>query len=523
MRYLTKICDQIVALLSAEQTASMVWRDENSDNESVDDDIGESDRLFIFGVEKTNEQEEGAVSRPGFQMNSCHISHYIPPDGCPIDPSMFVPRLLRGETAQGILTATYVQRQTRSETLGHRSISKLHLTQLLNDNAVVISEALDEKAIDILVESAFWKLFPAQCEMWKSTKKNVCEKFKKEANERAETACKDLANREDSLQRALRESVVDTVMKLFPSIGRDSLASRLRPDGDSDLAHETTDQVLVDDLRLLYPGFDSIYRKHTHNKFDNVKANDFKALKERLLLLRHLLGKNKDLGPEKRTELIRALLSEGNLHEAQKMLPNSDKKKETGIISAGWRIFKAIAGGQSSTESEEDALKKEMRKIASALSDSEFLAGLKGSIDHEDINSAIDEAETLAHTFLSSSIDTTVKKMTHDVLYMQQDSCEKEIKKETQTKEARVLSDALVEFIRDLNAKSAGRRNSVLYLDSVERSGKYSYSYSPDYNVSGRKEAPEEPKFEFWIHLMDYQAKINTTYSQIPSISRVPL
>src|ERR1700761_8398756 len=146
------------------------------------------------------------------------------------------------------------------------------------------------------------------------------------------------------------------------------------------------DQVRVDNLRLVYPTFDNIYRWHVENKFDNVKGTDFKSLKERLLLLRHLLGKNQDLDPEKRTELIRALLSEGNLHEAQKMLPNSEKKQEsgTGIVRKGGRFERAITGGQSSTESDEEALKKEMKKIASTLSDPEFLLGLK-SIDIEDV------------------------------------------------------------------------------------------------------------------------------------------
>ena len=31
-------------------------------------DAGDSDRLFTFEVAKTNEQEESAVSRPGFQV-----------------------------------------------------------------------------------------------------------------------------------------------------------------------------------------------------------------------------------------------------------------------------------------------------------------------------------------------------------------------------------------------------------------------------------------------------------------------
>jgi hypothetical protein len=216
------------------------------------------------------------------------------------------------------------------------------------------------------------------------------------------------------------------------------------------------DQVSVDDLRLVYSGFDRIYQKHVENKFDNIKGSDFKSLKERLLILRHLLVNNQDLDPEKRAELIRALLSDGNIHEAQKVLPNADKKKESGIIAKAWRI---ISGGQSSAESEKEVLKKEMKKIASNLSDSQFLLGLK-SIDIEDLQPAIQEAETLAHTSLSSSIDSTVQKLTHDVLRMQQDNCEAEIRKEIHAKEARALNDALLSFIRDLNAKSAGRKAS---------------------------------------------------------------
>jgi hypothetical protein len=85
-----------------------------------------------------------------------------------------------------------------------------------NENAVVLSEALDEKAIDILVDLTFWRLFPQQCDSWKATKKDAREKFKKESAERSEVACRDLTSREDSLRRALRESVVDDVMKSFP-------------------------------------------------------------------------------------------------------------------------------------------------------------------------------------------------------------------------------------------------------------------------------------------------------------------
>jgi len=75
-RYLTKICDQVVALLSAEHSATIVWGDEDDEDENMDADAGNDDRLYTFEVAKRNEQEESASSRPGFQViTSASIRH----------------------------------------------------------------------------------------------------------------------------------------------------------------------------------------------------------------------------------------------------------------------------------------------------------------------------------------------------------------------------------------------------------------------------------------------------------------
>ena len=228
------------------------------------------------------------------------------------------------------------------------------------------------------------------------------------------------------------------------------------------------DHVQIDNIRRIYPGFDRIYQRHLENKFNAVKGSDFRFLKERLLLVQHLLNKNQDLDHEKRAELIHALFSEGNLHEAQKMLPNSNKKKDTGLITKSFRILQPLFGGQSSTDSEAESLKIEMKKIASALSDSEFLLGLK-NIEIDGLQPVIQEALMLAYTSLSSSIDDIVKKMTQDVVHMQQESCKKKIQKAIQAQEARALSDSLINFIRDLNAKSTGRKKSYVRALLVPR------------------------------------------------------
>ena len=133
--------------MSAEHSASIVWGDDDDDTESVDIDAGDGNRLFTYEVAKRHEQEESAVSRPGFQVlissnrhkpisdrlkiNSRHISRYEPPEDCSVDPSIFVPSLIHGETTQGFWTATYVPQRTRSSALDKSLYSRLLLKRLL--------------------------------------------------------------------------------------------------------------------------------------------------------------------------------------------------------------------------------------------------------------------------------------------------------------------------------------------------------------------------------------------------------
>ena len=48
--------------------------------------------------------------------------------------------------------------------------------------------------------------------------KNTRERFEKDFKERKNRACEDLARQEASLQRALRDAVVEDVVKRFPCV-----------------------------------------------------------------------------------------------------------------------------------------------------------------------------------------------------------------------------------------------------------------------------------------------------------------
>ncbi|CAE6339231.1 unnamed protein product [Rhizoctonia solani] len=73
MRYLTQLCDQLVALVSAKQSSQFLWdlgtrHNKNQVTQSDDDDDNDDSRMFTFEVAKLEEQEEDVTSTPGFKV-----------------------------------------------------------------------------------------------------------------------------------------------------------------------------------------------------------------------------------------------------------------------------------------------------------------------------------------------------------------------------------------------------------------------------------------------------------------------
>ncbi|KAI0253468.1 hypothetical protein BJV78DRAFT_1153084 [Lactifluus subvellereus] len=548
-----------------EHSASLVWKDEDADTENADVEIGDSDRLFTFEVAETNEQEENAVARPGFQMNSRLISPYESPSDCPVDPSVLAPRLLSGETTQGFLTASFIPRQTRSEAFDELSFSRVSLKQLLIDNALVLSESLDENAVQTLVNIAIADLFPEDCDKWRATNEGIRARYMQELAKRKDKVREEIVRGEGSLRRVLRDVLVEDVMKLFPpvAVGDGSNASQ-EAAGKEILwgflwLTWLRDPLQISDLESLYPGFRNIYQRCFQNaRFDTILRLDsrFESQKLRLTTLRYLFERNQRLVSEGRAELIKTVLFKGNFRRAQQIILKMDNKKRSGTDT--WSLFSSSGGS-------EDSLEREMRTLAAKVPDSQFLVTMKG-VEDDDMRPAIAEFEALAHEQLASSIDATVKSMARAVLTMQQEHCERSIQHEMESEERKSRSNALVKFIQDINAQSVGRRDSVVYLDFItaaysagrrdprvlrspkdiklisprvmnhdrinaqrgDPSSSYHGSSSPygqEYVITGRRESPQEPKLEFWVHLTDlasddrHNMQLDPQYTPNPAVN----
>ena len=155
---MSKLCDQLVCLLSSEHSRAIAWGDDDggtdtegdddSDGASTDSEKGDSSRFYHFEVAKTKDQEENVVIREGFmvrqqydnvlsvkvtslpvrrKMSSPLIANQAPPPGCDIDPSVFHPVLLHGEKVQGFMTTTFLPARTNVEPFSydHQTIEQI--------------------------------------------------------------------------------------------------------------------------------------------------------------------------------------------------------------------------------------------------------------------------------------------------------------------------------------------------------------------------------------------------------------
>jgi hypothetical protein len=86
------------------------------------------------------------------------------------------------------------------------------------DNTMVLSEKLDENAVQTLLDLSIANKFPKQCDEWHSAKKNISDFYFREWTKKEQTAFEELATKEHEMRRVLYDALVGEVMALFPCV-----------------------------------------------------------------------------------------------------------------------------------------------------------------------------------------------------------------------------------------------------------------------------------------------------------------
>lgn len=94
------------------------------------------------------------------------------------------------------------------------------LTYGLNrkDNPLVLSETLDETAIQTLLGLSLADRYPEQCNEWHDVKENISDLISRERTKRQHILFEELDSKQRELRRVLRNAVVKEVMELYPCV-----------------------------------------------------------------------------------------------------------------------------------------------------------------------------------------------------------------------------------------------------------------------------------------------------------------
>jgi hypothetical protein len=86
------------------------------------------------------------------------------------------------------------------------------------DNTTVLSETLDENAMQTLLELSIANRFSKQCDEWHAAKKDISDLGRREWTKKLQTASEELATKEHEMRRILYDAVVREVIALFPCV-----------------------------------------------------------------------------------------------------------------------------------------------------------------------------------------------------------------------------------------------------------------------------------------------------------------
>ncbi|KAH8977863.1 hypothetical protein EDB86DRAFT_2816692 [Lactarius hatsudake] len=506
MRYLSKLCDQLVCLLSSEHSRAIVWNEDDdgtdkdddsddSDGASTDSEKADSSRVYHFKVAKTKDQEENVVVRAGFMVRlPCVDGLPSPPPGVDADPRAFYPVLLHGEKVQGFMTTTFVPARTIVEPFSHdyQTADQIRLLVLC------LSEKFDSASLKSLLTALSLRTrFPKEYEAWERSKNEIERRFQQILSQRKAEIHAKIEQDFEGIRVKVQRAVVGELLKTFPSLRRE----RFLPESSS--AEPTDPKDSLRDLFLLYPRMEQTLwgniRGADFGKY--LRASEFQFKKKRMMFL-HLLNSDSQDGNGPSADLTQsvadAVLGQQDERSALAAL-EAFGKDDKGIFSWLPSLFRSSRGKEGLWES---AIRR-----AFSVSDSQFLSELKTiPVDHY-LHEAATDVEGTAYTLLIKQVDTLVSGVNRQILLTQKKECDKQVQREADTEEAgevQMLWSKFVHQVKDV---------------SVQRSTSYVSYYA--YHISGRQESLKEDETEYRIHLLRLRAddsqKVQLDPSHVPT------
>ncbi|KAH9171595.1 hypothetical protein EDB89DRAFT_1906874 [Lactarius sanguifluus] len=527
MRYLSKLCDQLICLLSSEHSRAIMWsRDEDgADGEDGDDDSdgtftdsekADSNRFYQFEVAKAKDQEENVIVREGFMMSSPFVSQ-VPRPGVDTNSSAFCPALLHGEKVQGFMTTTFFPARTIVEPFVHDHQTADQIRLRLGKVGLYLSEEFDKASLKPLNATLGLETqFPKECEAWERSHNEIERRFQQIISQRKEDMLAKIEQDFDGIQITLQRAVVGKLLETFPSLRRERFFPESRStestdhNGDSNNAENS-----LRNLFLLYPRMEQIFLGNIREADfgECLKGSEFQFKKKRMMFFRLLdsdLQNAKSLSADLTRSVADAVLSQPDKSSTLAIL-DTFEKDDKGNLSRLRSLFRF---------SREEGLWENAETHASLVSDSQFLSELQTiPVDDYLRNAAVDVEDT-AYALFTERVEALVSRIDQEILAQKLESYE-QIRREVDIEEARtvhVLWSKFLQQVKDLSIQRNTPRTTV-YLDHFEV--RKSTFAQDTYYISGRQEHLRDDETEYRIYLLQLRAdekhKVQLDPSYVPT------
>ncbi|KAF8428935.1 hypothetical protein L210DRAFT_3623712 [Boletus edulis BED1] len=541
MRYLTKMCDQVVSLISSDHAATIIWSEKDSDDDdddSLDIDQDESDRMFTFEVAQTNEQEETVTVRKGFKTSSHAIVLPEAPiaDSDLMKPAPIAPFLLFGEVVQGFMTVEYRKARVTQEPYKGNYMTRMKLeTQLLSDR-LCLSEQLDEESVRILVDSGLDKRFSQECREWKHETNAVQSTSDSSAKRRVNDMTAKSQKELPALRRQMFEAVLDEVLRLYPCFDREAF-----PYDDVDAEKPVNDPQSASEILALHPKAKDEIARQLRDAFQNIDDPEFRNAKDRICIFKQsrvLLKQDpRKLAEQEYMPLLKEVLV-GDADQAWATVKGNkpgdgsgDRRKKSIIVSLRSAV-KEFFVGESDMERLWNDLFRQATYAARNITDSQFLTQLREDLERfaeygDLLRPLADKAKEKAYAHLEARITTRTNKLTPAVHRIQENGSTERIKREQASLAQEEQRRLRVHLIRQVNELSAHtERTHTLTISEVRKEGYSGYGFSGysapiSYRTTGARASQQEPTAVYTVHAMNlteedkHQLRLNP--SAIPS------
>ncbi|KAH9039451.1 hypothetical protein EDB83DRAFT_2411806, partial [Lactarius deliciosus] len=519
MRYLTKLCNQLVCLLSTKHSQAIVWGEEVDKPDNVSLDSEDDICLFDFTVATTND-EANVIARQGFTMNSSHLVSQLSPPNMHIEPSILSPRLLYGETTQGFMTADLRPARATVEPFVHDNQSASQIRSLLEEDVVLcLSETLDENALKTLMPMGLSTRFPEACEAWEERRIEISKRFQNTLTQRQAETYVTLEKDSGDMQTQVREAVIGEILRAFPMLRRDGFASGSRSANSINSGEAAG---TLQDLFSTYPKAAQTFRGSIRaaNLDKGIKSTDFQIKKERLLTLYYLLESYEGLSADQTRALGDAVLVGWDKQKVLTLLKSF--ARESGNWFAQGFAYKGGEG--KSVLSKEEAMWRASNNYAMTISDSRFLSHLKTISSRDVFHDTAVECEETAYDCFTTQLDSLVSKISQQILSTQKDECDGQVQREMKSEEEKELKVSRAEFVQRIEylCRERSRSRNSICIDDFRTKKEHQYA-SDSYFISGRKETLPNQEVEYKIHILRLLADQKHNLQLDPSYVTVPV